>query len=411
MRVAFVVNDLALSGGIGVIVQHARQLTDHHGFAAHLVLARAWEEEESWRYDSLVGLPVLSLEAARAQHWDVVVATWWETTHAAFTLPADRHAYFIQSLEDRFYHRDEPERLGAALTLDLPVAFITEARWIADTLADLRPDAPCHLVRNGIDKAVFPPLERVEPRLDGPLRVLIEGHPSVWFKHVPEAIEAAALMREPHHVTVVSGERAELAGAPIDRLLGPLTHREMADAYAESDVLLKLSAVEGMFGPPLEAFHRGATCVVTPVTGHEEFVEHGFNGLVCDWDDLRGTARLLDLLARDRRLLHELRTNALHTARAWPSWEQAGQFMAAALWKIHAEPAPDAVPAAAAMLADIRAGLETYRVHLAERNAYARQVERFERVTKQPAVARVLRQRHRPLARRALGLVRRALAR
>ena len=151
--------------------------------------------------------------------------------------------------------------------------------------------------------------------------------------------------------------------------------------------------------------------MVTPVTGHEEFVEHGFNGLVCDWDDLRGTARLLDLLARDRRLLHELRTNALHTARAWPSWHQAGQFMAAALWKIHAEPAPDAVPAAAAMLADIRAGLETYRVHLAERNAYARQVERFERVTKQPAVARVLRQRHRPLARRALGLVRRALAR
>src|SRR5206468_8806076 len=132
VRVACALNYRALAGAIGVIVQHARQLTDHHGFDAHLVLARAWEHEENWRYDSLVGLPVRSLEDARAEHWDVVVATWWETTHAAFTLPADRHAYFVQSLEDRFYKRDEPERLGAALTLDLPVAFITEARWIRE---------------------------------------------------------------------------------------------------------------------------------------------------------------------------------------------------------------------------------------------------------------------------------------
>ena len=33
----------------------------------------------------------------------------------------------------------------------------------------------------------------------------------------------------------------------------------MADLYAQTDVVLKLSSVEGMFGPPLEGFHRGAT--------------------------------------------------------------------------------------------------------------------------------------------------------
>src|SRR4051794_10384782 len=140
MKVAFVVNDLALSGGIGVIVQHARQLNAHHGFDARLVLARE-QAEDTWRYDALAPVPVLSLEAARDEHWDVVVGTWWETLHAAFTIRADRHAYFIQSLEDRFYKREEPERGGAAATLGLPVSFITEARWIRDTLAGLRPDA------------------------------------------------------------------------------------------------------------------------------------------------------------------------------------------------------------------------------------------------------------------------------
>ena len=63
MRVAFVVNDLALSGGIGVIVQHARQLL-HHGIQAHLVLARE-QEEETWRYDSLVHLDAVMQQLAR----------------------------------------------------------------------------------------------------------------------------------------------------------------------------------------------------------------------------------------------------------------------------------------------------------------------------------------------------------
>src|SRR4051795_8941220 len=345
MKVCFLVNDLQLSGGIGVIVQHARQLQHHHGHDVTLALVRE-QDMPNWRYETLTGLHVASLEEAQSTRYDVAVATWWETAFTLFTIPAGRHAFFVQSLEDRFYKPDEAERLGAALVLDLPVAaFITEARWIRDTLTQLRPDVPTYLVRNGIDKEVFASPEQVSPHTGGPLRVLIEGNPGVWFKHVPEAIYAAAAMHEPHHVTVVSGERAELGEAPVDRVIGPLTHREMADAYAESHVLLKLSSVEGMSGPPLEAFHMGATAVLTPVPGHEEYAEHGFNALVCDWDDPRGTARLLDLLARDRRLLHYLRFNPLLTARAWPSWEQAGQFMAAALRAIAREGEPAAAPA------------------------------------------------------------------
>ena len=89
---------------------------------------------------------------------------------------------------------------------------------------------------------------------------------------------------------------------------------------AHTDVVLKLSRVEGMSGPPLEGFHRGATCILTPVTGHDEYLQHGWNGLLTGWDDPDGTARQLDLLARDRHLLHFLRTNAAATARAWPGW-------------------------------------------------------------------------------------------
>ena len=330
MRVAFVVNDLQLSGGVGVIVEHARQLTRRHGFAVDLVLARA-QDDPDWRFRGLDDIPVHGMDVARASHYDVAVATWWETVGPALELPAHRHAYFVQSLEDRFYRPDEAQRLAAAITHELPMPVITEARWIAETLEALTPQRRCLLVRNGVAKDVFASPPAPPLRADEPLRILVEGNPHVWFKGVPEALEAASAMRAPRHVTVITAARG-LAGA--DEVVGPLSQAELARRYADSDVVLKLSRVEGMFGPPLEGFHMGATCVVSAVTGHDEYVEHGENGLVVDWDDPRGTGRALDLLAVDRALLHRLRWGALATARGWPSWEQQGTVMAAALREV-----------------------------------------------------------------------------
>jgi glycosyltransferase involved in cell wall biosynthesis len=415
LRVAFLLNDLQLSGGVGVVIQHARRLSAMPGWDVTLVLVRE-DEAPSWHgYEHLPHLHVRSREEALQERYDVAVATWWETTFTLFELAAERYVYFVQSLEDRFYRDGEPERVGAALTLDLPLAFITEARWIAETLGGLRPDAPCYLVRNGIDKVVYEPLDRVPVQGSDPLRVLIEGSPRAWFKHVHDAIESTSHMREPRQVTVVTGDREGLGAVGVERIVGPLDQRAMAELYGETDVVLKLSSVEGMFGPPLEGFHRGATCVVTPVTGHEEYVEHGWNGMLTDWEDLRGTARTLDLLARDRELLYFLRSNALETARSWPSWEQSSQFMAAALLAVAREPQPAAAASAARLMSDLRAGLDAYSAQLLETRNIANRALRFERrlgrLRELPPVRRILALRRyrlvRALARPARPLFRR----
>jgi glycosyltransferase involved in cell wall biosynthesis len=410
VKVAFLVNDLQLSGGIGVVVRHARGLAANHGFDVSLVLVRDWDMPHWSGYDDLPHLHVISLEEARDQRFDVAVATWWETTFSLFTVPAKRYAYFVQSLEDRFYEHDQAERIGAGLTLDLPVAFITEARWIQRTLADLRSDAPCHFVRNGMDKDVFASPERIEPNVRGPLRILVEGDPTVWFKGVREAATAAMAVREPRRVTVVTGQGAQL-GVEVDRVIDHVSHREMAGLYADTDVVLKLSRVEGMFGPPLEGFHMGATCVTTEVTGHEEYIEHGRNALVVDWDDQTGTTRQLELLGRDRRLLHELRCNALRTAHGWPAWEQSTQFMALALRRIAVSQEPSAARAAAAMMADLRGGIEQYNVHLQERLEFAREAAKLDKVKALPGVAQANRARQSRVGRLGIRIVRRLLGR
>lgn len=388
MKVAFLVNDLALSGGIGVVVQHAKQLHDHHGFDVALVLVRQ-QDDPHWEHEALQGLRIIGMDEARADRFDIVLSTWWETAFSLFEVPAERYASFVQSLEDRFYQPHELERFMAGLVIDLPVAFVTEATWIRDTLADLRPDAHVELVRNGIDKDVFAPVDRPEPH-DGPLRILVEGYADVWFKGVNASIAATRLMREPHTLTVVAPSRTGLEAEGADRVIGPIAMRDMAREYGEHDVVLKLSQVEGMYGPPLEGFHRGATCVTTEVTGHEEYIRHGENALVCDWDDLRGTARQLDLLAKDRELLQRLRENALETARAWPDWRTCGDEMAAALQAIAAAPPPDASAAAGRMLADLRGAMEGVRLQLAERDELRWKLNRIEGLKDKAPVRQVL---------------------
>jgi len=370
VRVAFLVPALDLFGGVAVVVGHACRLRERHGVDAVLVLTRADRATSEHGYEGLDGLPVLELDGARDEHFDVAVATWWETTLHLHDVAADRYAYFVQSMEDRFYGPDTAERAAAAMTHALPVAMLTEARWIADQLEELRGPRQgflVHYVRNGIDKSVFALPEgsvAPAPRVDGPLQVLVEGRPGVPFKGVDEALAAARAMREPAHVTLVCADGAVASGpvpAGADEAVGPLDAADMAKLYAKTDVVLKLSRVEGMAGPPLEGFHCGATCITTPVTGHDEYISDGRNALLTSWDDERGTSRLLDLLARDRRLLHRLRVGALRTARSWPSTEQSTAMLALALGRIVAAPSPDPTGSAASMAADIRTTMQRHQ--------------------------------------------------
>lgn len=381
MRVAFVVPGLELFGGVGIVVGHARRLRERHGVDACLVLSRSDRSATSHEHAGLPGVPVLELADARtAPPFDVAVATWWETTLCLHELPADRYAYFVQSMEDRFYPAGSAEASAAAMTHDLPLALITEARWIADQLGEIRGGRapfPVHYVRNGIDKSLFAIPDRLEPRLGGPLRVLVEGSPGAPLKGVGEALAATRQMREPVHVTLVCPVRGAAADVDADEVVGPLDAPGMAAALGRADVLLKLSRVEGMAGPPLEGFHRGATCVTTGVTGHDEYVVDGVNALVTSWDDERGTARLLDLLARDRRLLHRLRSAAVETARAWPSTEQSTGMFALALRRIAAAPSPDPSGAAASMASEIRMIMAGQHAHQRD---HARLQARMNRV-------------------------------
>src|SRR6266699_3944171 len=117
------------------------------------------------------------------------------------------------------------------------------------------------------NKELFTPIgPAIVPR-GARLRVLVEGS-SAPFKRVAETLRILHGLPDAEVWLLSSscGVGEELAqraflSVPIDAV--PAIMRSC-------HVLVKLSTVEGMFGPPLEMFHCGGTAVTSDVTGSEE---------------------------------------------------------------------------------------------------------------------------------------------
>ena len=88
---------------------------------------------------------------------------------------------------------------------------------------------------------------------------------------------------------------------------------------------MKLSYVEGMFGPPLEMFHCGGTAIVYNVSGCEEYMVNGINSIIVNKDDENGVISAINKLNKDKELLKTLKTNAITTAKSWRNWDDASK--------------------------------------------------------------------------------------
>ena len=360
LRVAFLLHTLSRSGGVGIILGYVQRLRAHN-IEVEIVLT---SPDPGAAIPDLPDVKVLPRSAAADRDYDIAIGTWWETADALFEVPARRRALFLQGLE-QFYYRDEApfEQLASALPLLLPIHYIAVSQALAASLAALHPGASCRVVRNGVDKAVFRPRKRNARRPGSVFRVLVEGQPGLWFKGTEDAVAAVAGMRQPATVTLVAHDKTpgQWQGLPITRFVGGINPEEMADLYAEHDLVLKLSRLEGLGMVPIEAFHLGVPAILTPYGGAADYLVDGENGVLVGFDDLPATTAWLDRLAVDGEELERLSRGALATADRWPSVEQAAAALADALRDIAAADVPDPDIALAQLMRSVRLRVEIGR--------------------------------------------------
>jgi glycosyltransferase involved in cell wall biosynthesis len=311
MKIAYLLPGTGVSGGIAVVCQHANRLRDR----GHDVLLATEDPNRSIGWFPGLNVPVVGVNEVPTD-LDVLVATGWSTVFRLASMPARHRFYFVQSDETRFHPPDSAWKHITRLTYTLDFNYLTEARWIQRWLREsFGHDA--ELVPNGLDELIFFRDQPLVPRGDRP-RVLLEGAIGLPYKGMAEAFQAVA--DEDVEVWCVSSLGRPRRGWRCDRFFEQVPMKDMRRVYSSCDILLKLSRVEGFFGPPMEMMACGGAVIVGRVTGYDEYIEDGVNALVVDPRRADEATAALRRLLSDEPLRRSLIDAGLRTARAW-RWE------------------------------------------------------------------------------------------
>lgn len=328
MKIAFLIHRSALGGGTYVVYQHALHLIESGHDVTIVTLVRESPLDDVW-HPGIPKLKFVHVDDAVALRFDLALGTLWSTMLDLHRIPSNRYAYFVQSIESRFYPETATRRRGLIDTIyGWRLPGVTEATWIRDHL-EARYGTRYHLVRNGVRKDLY----RAEgpslaPRNAARPRILVEGA----FSAIKNTSRALATARRAGGAEVWLLTMSDIPWYPgVRRVFRNVPVDQVAPIYRSCDLILKLSLVEGMFGPPLEMFHCGGTAVVYDVTGHDEYIVHGRNALVVPMNDENGVVDALRRVTGQPALLDTLKRGALETAAAWPSWDASSTEFALAL--------------------------------------------------------------------------------
>ena len=323
-----------ISGGGVVILEHARSL-NKLGHAVCLVMKQKFGEERfNWHPShSMIErgeIAILTYAEASQQEFDIAIATYWDTVFDLYRIPATSYAYFIQSIESRFAAESE---IGLRYLIDgtyeLGLSMITITHWMQDYIKQLTGE-DSYLVPNGINKDMFNETgKKIKPRINSKFRVLVEGPIDVGFKNVPRTVDAC-LQANVQELWLLTSSNVNTYNG-VDRVFSRVPLWKAAEVYRSCDVIVKLSLVEGMFGPPLETFHCGGTSIAFDVTGHDEYMVHGENSLIVPTGNYEAVINYIKLLQSSPEALAHLKEGAKKTAASWNDWEQSGRIFEQAI--------------------------------------------------------------------------------
>jgi glycosyltransferase involved in cell wall biosynthesis len=315
MKIIYLIPGCTVSGGIAVACQHANRLL-RRGHQVYL-MTEGIADNMDWFPGQKV--PVINVKDY-PESVDILIATGWRTTFRVCQLPARKKFYFVQSDETRFHPEGNIKHRFAkqltALTYTFNFSYFTEAKWIQKWLIE-KFGHKAELVPNGLDPQIFFPVEPLVPKTNRP-RVLLEGAIGLPYKGMQEAFMAVAELDV--EIWCVSSQGTPKSYWRCDRFFERVPMDLMRRIYSSCDVLVKLSRVEGFFGPPMEMMACGGTVVVGQVTGYDEYIVDGYNGLVVDPMDIPGARAAVRRIIINNSLKNTLIANGLLTAKEW-QWE------------------------------------------------------------------------------------------
>jgi glycosyltransferase involved in cell wall biosynthesis len=335
MRITFVLERADLSGGVRVVVEHAKQLQRrrHDVVIVHMpwppptwrnrvksIIAGAELQSPSHLDGSGVrNLPIESITDDFLPDADAVIATWWRTAEPVLKLsPAKgRKFHFIQHYET---WGGEPDQVDAVWRM--PLRRIVISRWLADLAAAKFGEQNVPVVLNAVDHEQFTASSRGKQAT--PTVGML--YSATKFKGCDVALAAFASVRQaiPNAKLIAFGTGPVVDQLPLppgaEYIRNP-PQKDLANIYARCDVWLCGSRSEGFHLPPLEAMACRCPVVSTRVGGPLDIITDGVDGFLAD--DAAGlTDRTRHVLGLSDPAWQELSQAAYTTAGRY-SWQDA----------------------------------------------------------------------------------------
>jgi glycosyltransferase involved in cell wall biosynthesis len=320
-KIAFILPGVGISGGIAVVLKHAALLME----AEHdvYVINIGPEGDAGW----FTGNPVPIVHISDQRHYlfeniDMLFATGWSTAEWLNRFSAERKLYFVQSDERRFFE-DEVLKEKIRQTYLMQCEYLTEALWIKRMLWNEFGHEATY-IPNGLDTTLFFPDTPLTPKTPGKVRVLLEGPINIPFKGMTDSYQAVEGLN--CEIWIVSSAGKPPAHWKYDRFYPGVSFGEMKSIYSSCDIFLKMSRVEGFFGPPMEAMACGCSVVVGKVTGYDEYITDKENALVVEQGDILGARHAVQQLIDEPMLRQKLIRGGMETVLHW-SWDTSKEAM------------------------------------------------------------------------------------
>jgi|WetSurMetagenome_2_1015567.scaffolds.fasta_scaffold29771_3 phosphatidylinositol alpha 1,6-mannosyltransferase len=183
---------------------------------------------------------------------------------------------------------------------------------------------------HGVDAAAFSPRHRSSHWRDAITpdgkKILLYAGRLVWEKDLQTLIATCAMLKAQRSdwILTLAGDgpvRGELAAAmPEAKFLGSLAGRELATAYASSDILVFPSTTETFGNVVVEAMASGIPPICAAEGGAGSSIQHGINGFITSPRDAADIARHVGVLLDDPARMLRMGKAARAYART-QTWE------------------------------------------------------------------------------------------
>jgi glycosyltransferase involved in cell wall biosynthesis len=312
MRIAYLVEDSSLSGGLRVVLAQADALTAR----GHDVAVVAKSAPPDWRSTKARWIRVSHFMEVSGEDYDAVIGTFWTTVPAALEIAGKRAFHLCQGYEGNFTaYRAIRSEIEAVY--HLPIAKLVVSPHLVDTLRGFASDV--HPVGQIIDEAFF---ERSSAEAPAE-RVLLVGAWEIDFKGIDVGYEAVRIARErgvPLKLVRISpwpaapGEPNDLA----DEFHVALPTSRMAEVMSSCGLFLGPSRRDEGFGlPAVEAMAMGMPAVLTEIPSFRAFSEEQDFALFAPEDDAAALGEQLVRLSRDAELRRALSLRGRRVARSF----------------------------------------------------------------------------------------------